>query len=292
MFRISVLVFTLVLLPMSAFAGTLLDGKAHFADDETQALAADLLTAHGGMEPVNQASSLQFNFFTKMLGNPTPFYSFEALDLKTGNAWVEWPFWGATIAWDGNSVWSEKWPMPLPPGFFVRLTSSFLMLPWQLNTAGANVSRIDDVNLPGEEKIYRVLRVTYETQHPGIPGTFYEVFVDPDSSLMAGIRFDINHPGMVANPKQPIGPNYHVFGDYRNFNGLVFPTFYKSFGQGSAEGGKSNAYHFLWNLSMDQPFDRSRLNKPADAVEDTASAEWWQVSNNNQNDETLPGGGK
>jgi len=80
---------------------------------------------------------------------------------------------------------------------------------------------------------------------------------------------------MVANPKQPLGPNYHVFGDYRQFSGMVIPTFYKSYGQGSSEGGDSNAYHFVWNMQLDQEFDASRVATPGDAEIDEVSINWW-----------------
>ena len=165
--------------------------------------------------------------------------------------------------------------MPLPAGFFVRLTSSFLTLPWQIQTDSALVGPVRVDRLPGDDTDYDVLHVTFAKRHPGIPGTFYEIFVDPDTHLMAGVRFDINHPGMVANPKQPLGPNYHVFGDYRSFNDLTIPTFYQSYGQGSSAGGDSNAYHFVWNMQVDQPFDTSRVELPSDALVDRVSIDWW-----------------
>ena len=95
---------------------------------------------------------------------------------------------------------------------------------------------------------------------------------------MKAVRFDINHPGMVANPSQPIGPNIHVFGEYRRFDGLLIPTFYMSYGRGSANGGTSNAYHFAWDLSLDQPFDAARLDAPEGAMFDDVSMKWWQSS--------------
>ncbi len=265
----------LLLGPVTTSGQPWFQGEPEYFDEASRHLAGELLDAHGGMAAMAAAKSVQFNFFTKMIGNPTPFYSFETLDLSTGNASVDWPFWDATISWDREQLWTRNWPMPLPAGFFVRLTSSFLTLPWQIHTDGADIGPTTQEKLPGDDTVYDVLRVTFEQRHPGIPGTFYEIFVHPDSGLMAGLRFDINHPGMVANPKQPLGPNYHVFGDYRNFNGLVIPTFYKSYGQGSSAGGDSSAYHFVWNMQLDQPFDTSRVVKPDDAAIDEVSTNWW-----------------
>jgi len=265
----------LLLGPVTASGQPWFQGEPEYFDEASRELASELLDAHGGMAAMAAAKSVQFNFFTKMIGNPTPFYSFETLDLSTGDAYVDWPFWDATISWNQEQLWTRNWPMPLPAGFFVRLTSSFLTLPWQIHTNGADIGPTRQDSLPGDDTIYNVLRVTFEQRHPGIPGTFYEIFVHPDSGLMTGLRFDINHPGMVANPKQPLGPNYHVFGDYRTFDGLVIPTFYKSYGQGSSAGGDSNAYHFVWNIQLDQPFDTSRVIKPDDAAIDEVSTSWW-----------------
>ncbi len=269
----------LLLSPFAASAGPWFDGNPDFTDSASEDLATELLNAHGGMQPMREATSLQFRFFTKMLGNPTPFYSHEALNTQNGSAYIEWPFWDASIAWNNEMLWTQDWPMPLPAGFFVRLTSSFLSLPWQLHADNANVGPVSEDRLPEDETIYDVLRVTFDNRNPGIPGTFYDVFVHPETRLMTAIRFDINHPGMAANPNQPLGPNYHVFGDYRVFDGLVFPTFYKSYGQGSGNGNRSNAYHFVWNMQLDQPFDESHMRFDKSAQLDRVSIDWWQSSN-------------
>jgi hypothetical protein len=80
---------------------------------------------------------------------------------------------------------------------------------------------------------------------------------------------------MVANPNQPLGPNFHVFKNYRNVAGLVLPAYYVTYGQGSNNGGTSNAHHFVWDVQIDQPFDAERLVAPADATLDDVSGDWW-----------------
>lgn len=269
-----ILVLALVA-PAATHAGPWFDGEPEYADEASRDLAEAVLEAHGGMVAMRAAESLKFNFFTKVVGAPMPFYSVEALDLETGAAYIDWPFWNATIAWDLERVWSRQWPMPMPAGFFIRLTSSFLTLPWQIHADGANVGPVTQAELPEGDDVYDVLRVTFDGRNPTIPGTFYEMFIDPETRLLKGLRFDINHPGMVANPSQPLGPNYHVFDDYKQVDGLVIPTFYKSYGRGSAKGGTSNAYHFVWNVVVDQPFDEARLTPPDEAKLDHVSIEWW-----------------
>ena len=253
-------------------------GSPQYTDEASSALARRVLDAHGGMQAMAAAESLKFSFFTKVVGGQMPFYSVESVDLETGNAYLDWPFWNATIALHDGKLWSHQWPMTMPAGFFIRLTTSFITLPWLMQADAANVGPVSTDRLPDDDTIYDVLRVTFDQRSPSIPGTFYEVFVDPDTHLMKGVRFDINHPGMVANPSQPIGPNMHVFGEYRRFDGLLIPTFYLSYGRGSANGGTSNAYHFAWDLSLDQPFDTARLDAPEGARFDDVSMQWWQSS--------------
>jgi hypothetical protein len=253
------------------------NGKPHFTDDSARALAEEVLAAHGGMQPMLEAKSLQFNFFTKMIGGPMPFYSFEAVDLASGDAYIEWPFWGSTVALRDGELWAHQWPMPMPAGFFIRLTASFITLPWQIHADNAKVGPTSTGQLPQDSTVYDVLRVTFDERSPSIPGTFYDLYIDPQTRLMKGVRFDINHPGMVANPSQPLGPNFHVFGEYRKFDELVIPTFYKSYGTGNSNGGASNAYHFAWNVALDKPFNAEKLVAPNGAVQDTVSMDWWHI---------------
>ena len=272
------LIVLMLIAPAVSQARPFFQGNPSYIDQQSRALAEKVLHAHGGMEPWSQASSLQFKFFTKMINGPMPLYSFEALDLETGAAYVDWLLWDSTVAWDNQKLWSNKWPMPMPAGFFVRLTSSFITLPWQIQADSARIGPVSSGTLPEEDDVvFDILRVSFEQRGPFIPGTFYELFIERKTGLMKAIRFDINHPGMVANPNQPLGPNLHVFGEYRRVDGLILPTFYKSFGKGSAEGGKSNAYHFAWDISIKEPFDSSRLIAPEGARPDTVSTDWWGV---------------
>jgi len=256
------------------------NGTPDFADDASRELAARVLEAHGGMQPMMEAKSLQFSFFTKALGGPTPFYSFEAVDLENGNAYIEWPFWESRIAWKGGELWSHQWPMPMPAGFFIRLTASFMTLPWQIQADSANVGPAGQGQLPEDDTVYDILHITFDERSPSIPGTFYDIYIDAETHLMKGIRFDINHPGMVANSNQPTGPNFHVFAEYRQFDGLILPTSYMTYGAGSTNGKVSNAYHFAWNVRLDEPFDESKLNAPDGAVKDAVSMDWWRSIKN------------
>ena len=256
----------------SIHAATWFDGEPDYADAASRALAAEVLEAHGGMQGMTNAKSIRFSFFTKVIGGQRPFYSIETVDLETGNAYLEWPFWDSTVALSNDEIWARHWPMPMPAGFFARLSASFMTLPWQMHADGANVGPVSTGKLPDDDTAYDVLRVTFDQGSPSIPGTYYDIFVDRETHLVKGVGFDINHPGMVANPNQPSGPNYHVFGEYRRVDGLLIPVFYLT------HGGGSNAYHFAWDVSLDQPFDSGMLVAPPDATLDEVSMQWWGLA--------------
>ena len=277
--------FTLLMLIASlpVPAAPYFQGEPKYADQQSRELADKVLAAHGGLEPWADVSSLQFKFFTKMINNPMPFYSYESINIETGAAYIDWLLFDATVAWDNQKMWSNNWPMPLPAGFFVRLTTSFMTLPWQIQADSAHIGPVSQGEIPeGDGVIYDVLRVTFEQRSPSIPGTFYELYVDPANGLMKAIRFDINHPGMVANPNQPLGPNFHVFYEYRKIDGLILPTYYESWGQGSRNGGKSNAVHVAFDVSLDKPFDATRLVPPENAIVDQVSMDWWTGTRHSQ----------
>ncbi len=263
-----------LLISLSVSATPWFNGSPEFTDNASQKLANEIITAHGGMDTMVAAPSLQFNFFTKSIGNPAPFYSNESINLKNGSAYIEWPFFDASMAWDQETAWSHHWPVPLPAGFFVRLTGSFLTLPWLMFADNANIGPVSTGRLPDDDTEYEVLRITFDNRSPSIPGTFYELFVEPEHRVMKAIRFDINHPGMAANPNQVLGPNVHIFGEYSNVDGLIFPTFYKTYGRGGGSG-PNNAYHFVWNIRLDQSFDNDRLIAPEGSIIDELSMQWW-----------------
>ncbi len=270
--------FTLLVLiaPLSGLAAPYFQGEPNYVDEHSRELAEKVLAAHGGMDPWTEASSLQFKFFTKMINNPMPFYSFESIELETGAAYIDWLLFDATVAWDNKQMWTSNWNMPLPAGFCIRLTTSWMTLPWQIQADSARIGPVSHGEIPeGNGVSYEMLRVTFDQRSPTIPGTFYDLYVDPESGLMKAIRFDINHPGMVANPNQPLGPNFHVFGEYRKIGGLILPTYYESWGQGSAKGGKSNAIHVAFDISLDRPFDATRLKPTENARVDQVSMDWW-----------------
>lgn len=251
-------------------------GTPEYATAETRLLIERMVDAHGGLDPWQAVEVIGFNFFTKNSGNPNPWFSRETTDRRSGRAILDWPYLDASIVWDGSEVWSVNWPVQIPPGFFTRLTYSFITMPWLTQSSGARLEATGTGKLPNDDTQYATVRMTLPHRSASIPGTYYELFIDPSSHLLKAIGFDLAHPGMVANPDQPLGPNYHVFEEYSEYAGLTIPTYYVSYGFNQRNKKKSSAIHVVFDLTLNESFDEARMEKPIDAVVDEATLNWWR----------------
>ena len=252
------------------------DGSPDYESAESKALIEAMVEAHGGMEPWETVDAFTFQMITKVIGNGSaPTYSIETTDMNTGKAHLTYPFWDAQIAYDGKQVTSSNWPMPLPPGFFTSLTTSFITLPWLTQNSGVNLSAPRKALMPDDDTLYDVVRMTLDDPGPSIPGDFYDLFIDPESKLLTGIGFNITHPFMMRIANQPIGPNFHKFSEYQDLNGLVMPTYYETHGY-NPKFGQTRAIHSAFGFEMDKAFNHSLLKLPDGAVVDQSTSDWWK----------------
>jgi|GEM_PF-4375920 len=254
----------------------LFKGEPAYQNNETRTLVNEMITAHGGTEPWQDISTLKFEIITKVIGNGSaPTYSIETTNLNSGAAYLDYPFWDAEIVWNNSEVWSRNWPLPLPPGFFTRLSTSFITLPWLTQNKHVKLSGLMPGHLPGDETLYDVVKMEFKNPGPSIPGEYYELFIDRETHLLAGIGFNITHPFMMQISSQPVGPNYHKFTEYKNVGGLVIPTYYETHGYNSQNGGITRAMHAVFGLDLNETFDESRLPRQDDSVIDESTTQWW-----------------
>jgi len=248
-----------------------------YDSDETRLLIEKLVTAHGGLDAWQKAGSFSFQFMTHVTGNNQVFYSQEKVNLKADNAYIYWPLWDAKLSWNGNLILTENWPMKgMAPGFFTKLTASFISLPWLSQTTSAKLSKQLDKQLPDDETYYSVVRLEYGQQRPEIPGTYLDIYINKNTMMMRGIGFNINHPAMVANKNQAIGPNFHIIKEYQFVNGLQIPAYYVSYGTRPEGSLTSNAVHMVFDVRFGQSFDTTMLNLSGTAKIDQQTKDWWQ----------------
>jgi len=237
-------------------------------------ILARTVEAHGGQAAFDALPGLSYWFFTRNTGAPDPWLSVEAIDHATGRSVIEWPVFGAKIWADGESAWSQGWPMGFSPGFFPYLTASFVTLPFLLDGPGVYLDDAEHGTLPGDETNYLTIRITFDDPGGRAPGTFYRMYIDPTTFEYKAIEFDISHPGLVANPNQPLGPNIHVFQEYKAIGGVTLPSYYTTFGQNRRTGSRSTADHWLFAVSADRPFEEVWGDGPEGEL-DSTTVEFW-----------------
>jgi hypothetical protein len=255
-------------------------GTPIYESDEARALVEDMIAAHGGMSAWDGVETLQFHFFTKVVNpnaSPPPFYSIETTRLSDGAAHIEWPLINAQTVWDGKTLWSENWNVgPLPAGFFIQLTTSFITLPWLTQTDGVTISAIEEKSWPGSDVTFPTVRMILNRRAPMIPGEFYDLFIDPETKRLKAIGFNITHPGMVRIAGQSIGPNYHVFKEYTRVGNAVLGSYYETIGSPAANGLTTRAIHNAFRFRQNIALTDDKLKPGPNAIVDEESMNWWK----------------
>lgn len=255
----------------------MLTGGPEYENEEARRLIEAMVEAHGGAEPWKDIEGLRFKFITKIVGNgQRPLLSIEQTDLVNGTARLEFPYMDAVIAYDGEQVWSKGWRYPLPPGFFTGLTTSFITLPWLTQRSDANLSAPRLGAIPNKDELYHIVTLTFDRPGPQIPGAFYELFIDRETNLLEGIGFNITHPGMAANPNQPIGPNFHRIIEYTDAGGLKIPSYYITESFNASQQQDTYATHAVFDLEAVEPLTAEELRKPDDGLVDESTSVWWR----------------
>lgn len=234
--------------------------------------------AHGGRAAFENLPGLSYWFFTRNTGAPDPWLSIESIDFATGRSVIEWPVYEAKIWSDGESAWSRGWPLGFSPGFFPYLTPSFVTLPFLLDGPGVHLGEVELKKLPEDDTDYLSFRITFEEPRGLAPGTYYRMYVNPETFEYRAIEFDINHPGLVANPNQPLGPNIHVFQEFKNVGGVRLASYYNTYGQNRRNNTVSTADHWLFAVSTERPFSEAWEDGPDGEQLDAVTTEFWKRS--------------
>lgn len=167
--------------------------------------------------------------------------------------------------------------MPIPAGFFARLTYSFVNLPFLTQNDGVRLELEGMKTLPNTDGEFISVLMRYPMPGGSMPGTYYRIFIDSETMLMKALEFDIAHPGMSASPTQPLGPITHIFEEYKQVGGVVIPVFYSTYGLGAREMDEVVAVHYLFNMSVDGEFDEMLVQKPQGAVADRSTMDFWET---------------
>jgi len=272
------LLIALVMMPTALMAGgercsasahAKLSGADCKPDDVTKAM----IEAHGGLDAWKAKPALSYKHTMVAPYEPNdPWVSVEVVDQATRREYQDWPLDEATIAFDGTEVWSVGWKRANPPKFMVNMAYYFINLPWLTQDDGVNIGELGEGTLPGEDKTYVTVMMTFDPGVGETPEDYYKLFVDPDTGVLKGVEYIVTYGAMLDLMGLPaeqtyLGPLTKVFTSYEVVDGLKLPTSYRTFGP----DGNVYGEHTVENLSFNRSFDTERLKMPEDAVVDHSS---------------------
>ncbi len=231
----------------------------------------EMIEAHGGWEKWASSPAVQFRHTLSVPGDPDVWESFETIEQGQRRAYLDWPRDEAFIAFDGEKTWSTNWKRLNPPSFMVHVAYYFLNLPWLTQDDGVRLSDAGTGKLPGDDRQYVTVKMTFEEGVGNTPDDYYTIYIDPETHRMKGAEFVVTHAVMldlfnVPPEVKALGPLYHVYEEYGTFNGLVIPTAYTTY----RPDGKPYGNHTVEDIRFDVRFDVSKLAMPDNAVIDTS----------------------
>lgn len=245
------------------------------AQPQVDALVAAMIAAHGGMAAWSGAKALSFTHVLAF-GEPLAaewFISREVTEIATRRTYHEWPLYGGQLGYDGRTTWTVGWKIDNPPGVNVNAAYEVLALPWLTREPGTRLALVGRRKLPGKATQHWVVRMTFAASRGQSPNKYFELYIDPDTHVLAGVAYDITHGGFLdkiglpAN-RRSLGPFTHVF--YRHVRvggsgGLLVPAQYETFDPTGGNAGR----HAVYDYALAPSFDGRRVTAPQGAVIDT-----------------------
>jgi hypothetical protein len=240
---------------------------------DAQDVAMEMIDAHGGMRAWKQAATMSFkNSFVAPYDPDDPWVSIETTQQGSRRSYQDWPLDNATVAYDGEQVWSVGWKRDNPPKFMVNMAYYFLNLPWLTQDDGVVLAGPGKGKLPNDDAIYTTIRMTFEAGVGDAPDDYYEIFIDPDTHLMRGVEYIVTYGAMLDLIGVPadvrfFGPLVKVFESYATVAGLKVPAKFNTY---SMEGDVYGE-HIVEDISFSKKFDEARMSMPDGAVIDSSS---------------------
>ena len=253
-----------------------------YASPATRAVIEKMVEAHGGIEPWRAAKTFSFDnlFFNPLYEQmrwPSPWWaSHEVIELSTRRAYHDWPLDRARLTYDGEDVWTVDWGQKNPPKMQSLFFFYFIGLPWLTQDPNVRLEEPGTAKLPGEDTQYTTVRMEF-AEKPPVGKTKQDTFllyIDPKTHRLRAYEYTVGYGAMLdlmgIPDGQVAGPMLRFLDKFAEVDGLLVPS---EMHTGSPDGSQTWGYHVLMNHSLREPFDESRMNKPAKAVVDPSSAE-------------------
>jgi hypothetical protein len=91
---------------------------------------------------------------------------------------------------------------------------------------GVTVTDLGLQIMPGDSIGYPSVRLTFDAEAGDTPGDTYQLFIDPETHLLNGVRYYVTYAAVVPEGVPHTPENYIVFDSHDTVDGLVVPTHY------------------------------------------------------------------
>ena len=250
-----------------------------YSDQSTREAVEKMVAAHGGADRFFAAPSFRFSIamYLYTLGINEERTSYDnwryytvTVDPDTSRAYVDVPhenlpgpeagvtadeYWRTTYAFDP--------PFQEGPQTLAWFHYGILALPFLTQVEGVVLTSIEPGSLPNSAKVFPAIRMTFEPGGGKSMAGFIDLFIDPDTYLLAGwsqgSAFPLL-PGDVLPPEVAATRNrmLRVVDAYHDIDGLIIPKGYYS----NRPDGVLAGSHIILEASFDAPFDESQLMRP------------------------------
>lgn len=251
---------------------------ANYATSETEDVINRLVEAHGGLDKWKNATTIAFD---NVMYNPFAqseaekwWVSREVIDQKTRRAYQYWQIDDAVLVYDGEETWTTNWNRGNPPKMMVHFFYYFTSLPWLTQDDNVHLGEPGKGSLPGFDKEYVTIDMSF-TEKPGVGKTerdLFKLYIDPDTYMLQGYEYSLGYGALLDLMGVPegelFGPMLRVHDAFTDVDGLLFPAQFHTM---PTDGSTTYGNHVILNYSLTEPFDESRVAKPADAVVDMSS---------------------
>jgi hypothetical protein len=248
---------------------------AKFASPQSKELLDKVIAAHGGMERWNKAKTLSFTHILTF-GEPLAAewgISEEVTDVKTLRTYQWWPLDGAPLGNDGTKTWTKNWKGFSFPNMNVNQFYRTLSMPWSIASMPYIVGAPSKGKLVKDSIEYVTLKLNFDQSTGESSERYFKLFIHPQTHRIKAVEYSVTYGAfldLIELPKEQkfYGPVTHIYFEYVNVDGLIFPKKYDTLG----EDGNRYGSHVAYNYSLTKPFDESKMKMPKDAVIDNSSS--------------------
>ena len=232
------------------------------------------IEAQGGLEAWYGAPTRSFAWEYSNLEANLRFKSHLVADNRTRRMYHELQTFGQTddvqevearFAWDGEEAWISPPEMQeaLNPRFWAATGYYLESIPFVLADPGLAYELLPQEELDG--KVYDMVRVSFSPGIGDTPGDFYLLYVDPATKKMRALRLIVTFFGPQGPADLPYPEILAVYDEWTTVEGLTVPTLTRGYTFADGKKGDLRSQTWTTEISFSEPFDESRLVKPADA---------------------------